>query len=405
MNTLSAARVAAGLTTLLAAISLPAAEPVAPPPTVAASGGPAVSGLLAKGEPAPAFSVVGPKGEPIHLRDFTGKILVLDVSATWCGPCQAAMPNNDRIARKYRDQGVVLLGVTADDTQANYDGWIRRNADKYAFTMAFDPLGREGWKSSVFHTAYRIGAFPTLYVIGRDGRIVESLTGGGPGDDFRLEYALSRAGAKVDLATLPPEPPREPAGPRPSPIIGGMGKPAGGGFTPERLGSVPRGAPVKDFAVTTADGRRVSLSELRGHPVLLHFNTGKGPQTWVEKVALTYAPQGLQTLVIFSATDQADFERWVAAHPTPPFTVAWDPAGKAWTDNLTNTVFGIGMYPVTAVIDAEGRLWSGTIGMGDKVIAMAYSMLARNGISLTQDHSEALVAAGGALGASGTLPR
>lgn len=405
MKILSSARGAARLTIALLAASVHAADPASVAPTVAASGGPAASGLLARGEPAPAFSVVGPKGESIRLSDFAGKILVLDVSATWCGPCQAAMPNNDRIARKYRDQGVILLGVTADDTQANYDGWIQRNAAKYAFTMAVDPAGREGWNASVFHTAYRIGAFPTIYVIGRDGRIVESLTGGGPGDDFRLEYALARAGAKVDLASLPPEPPRDPAGPRSLPLMGGMAKPAPGGFTPERLGSVPRGAPIKDFAVTTADGRSVRLSELRGHPVLLHFNTAKGPQAWVEKIALTYAPQGLQTLVVFSATEQADFTRWANEHPNAPFTVAWDPAGKAWTDNLTNTVFGVGMYPVTVVIDAEGRLWSGTIGMGDKVVAMAYSMLARNDINLTKDHWETLVAAGGAIGARETQAR
>ena len=81
--------------------------------------------------------------------------------------------------------------------------------------------------------------------------------------------------------------------------------------------------------------------------------------------------------------------------------MGWDPAGKAWTDSLTNTIFGVGMYPVTVFIDAEGRLWSGAIGMGDKVLAMTYSMLARNGIRLTEEHFEALVKAGGALGAGG----
>lgn len=405
MITRSTPRLATLLALPLLPLPLVAAETVSATPTVAASSAPAANRLLAKGESAPAFNVVGPKGEAIRLSDFAGKILILDVSATWCGPCQAAMPNNDRIARKYRDHGVVLLGVTADDTKANYDGWIQRNAAKYAFTMAFDPAARDGWNASVFNTAYKIGSFPTIYVIGRDGRIAETLTGGGPGDDFRLEYALARAGAKVDLASLPPEPPKDPVAARPAPIMGGMGKPAGGGFTPDRLGSVTRGTAVKDFAVTTSDGRSVRLSELRGHPVLIHFNTGKGPQPWVEKLALTYAAQGLQTLVVFSATEKTDFERWVAEHPAPPFTVAWDPAGKAWTDNLTNTVFGVGMYPVTAVIDAEGRLWSGTIGMGEKVLAMAYSMLARNGIQLTESHFEALVAAGGAMRAGGTSSR
>ena len=59
------------------------------------------------------------------------------------------MPNNDRVYQKYADQGVVLLGVTADDTRAAYDGWVQRNATKYKFKMAFDPAGKEVWKGNV----------------------------------------------------------------------------------------------------------------------------------------------------------------------------------------------------------------------------------------------------------------
>jgi peroxiredoxin len=405
MNRLPLCLLAAALSLSSPSGVVRASEPLAAATSVPASTNSAPQRLLTRGTPAPSFSVVGANGETIRLSDFSGKILILDVSATWCGPCQAAMPNNDRIARKYRDQGVVLLGVTADDTRANYDGWIKRNAAKYAFNMAFDPAGRDGWNTSIFHTAYQITSFPTIYVIGRDGKIIETLTGGGPGDDFRLEYALARAGAKVDLASLPPESARDLTASQPAPKGGAGPQPSGGSFTPERLGGVTRGTPIKDFSVLTSSGGTVRLSEFRSHPVLLHFNTAKGPQAWVGKLAQTYAAQGLQTLVVFSATEKAEFERWVAENPAPPFSVAWDPAGKAWTDNLTNTVFGVGMYPVTAVIDAEGKLWSGAIGMSAKVQTMTYSMLARNGIQLTDEHFEALVAAGGALPARGTVAR
>ncbi len=174
---------------------------------------------LKAGQAAPEFTVVGPKGEQIKLSDYKGKVVILDVSATWCGPCQLAMPNNDRVFKKYGGQGVVLLGITADDTREAYDGWLKKNDGKYTFTMAFDPAGKENWKTSVFNTGYSVTGFPTMFVIGRDGKVLETLSGGGAGDDYRLEYALARAGVKVDLASIPPEPPKDPNAPKSIPAV------------------------------------------------------------------------------------------------------------------------------------------------------------------------------------------
>ncbi len=372
---------------------------------------------LKAGDAAPDFTVTGAKGETIKLSDFRGKILIVDVSATWCGPCQAAMPNNDRIYQKYAAQGVVLLGVTADDTREAYDGWVKRNDTKYKFRMTFDPAGKDGWEKSVFNTDYHVTGFPMMFVVGRDGKISETVSGGGPGEDYRLEYALARAGAKVDLASIPAEAKKDPNAPKSVPMVAktpampastamiGMGAaaPAGGGFTPEKFGSVARGAEV-DFTLTGIDGQPVKLSSFRGKTLLLQFATSNGPQPWFKKIADTYKDQGVTALAVFSATEREAFDQWVAANPKPGFAVAWDSAGKAWAENVTNTIFGVGMYPATALINAEGKLWSGTIGMGDKVIAMVYSMLARNGVKLTPEHMNALVAAGGAIGAAGGAP-
>ena len=372
---------------------------------------------LKAGDAAPDFTVTGAKGETIKLSDFRGKIVIVDVSATWCGPCQAAMPNNDRIYQKYAAQGVVLLGVTADDTREAYDGWVKRNDTKYKFRMTFDPAGKDGWEKSVFNTDYHVTGFPMMFVVGRDGKISETVSGGGPGEDYRLEYALARAGAKVDLASIPAEAKKDPNAPKSVPMVAktpampastamiGMGAaaPAGGGFTPEKFGSVARGAEV-DFTLTGIDGQPVKLSSFRGKTLLLQFATSNGPQPWFKKIADTYKDQGVTALAVFSATEREAFDQWVAANPKPGFAVAWDSAGKAWAENVTNTIFGVGMYPATALINAEGKLWSGTIGMGDKVIAMVYSMLARNGVKLTPEHMNALVAAGGAIGAAGGAP-
>jgi peroxiredoxin len=347
---------------------------------------------LRRGDEAPDFTVSGPKGEAVRLSDFRGRILIVDVSATWCGPCQAAMPNNDRIYRKYADQGVVLLGVTADDSRAAYDGWIRRNAEKYRFLMTFDPAGRDGWKDSVFDTKYHVTGFPTLFVIGRDGKISEVVSGGGPGDDYRLEYALARAGAKVDLASLPPEPRKDPNAPKSisaslktmaMPAMGMGGPPAasapgGSPLAPAKFGGLARGAAMPDLDLVGPDGKPVKSSEvLRGRTALLVFVDSRGPGSYQKDLLAAYGGKGLVILDVFAATPRDAFDAWVAAHPgADGASVAWDPAGKAWAENASNTEFGIGMYPATAVVGKDGRLVGGFVGFGPKSPTMVKALLA-----------------------------
>ena len=188
------------------------------------------------------------------------------------------------------------------------------------------------------------------------------------------------------------------------PAMIGTGSPApsgGSGFTPDKFGIVARDAMAPDFTVTGTDGRPVKLSSFRGKPLLLQFCTGDGPQAWVGQIAATYKDQGLVALAVFSATDKDTFDKWVAANPNPGFTVAWDPAGKASAENITSTVFGVGTQPATAVIKPDGKLWSGFIGVGEKVVAMTYSSLLRAGIEITAAHGDALIAAGGGFRAGG----
>ncbi len=68
-----------------------------------------------KGKPAPAFTLVTLEGKKVSLADFKGKPVIVNFWATWCGPCKIEMPWFQELEAKYAPQGLVILGIAADE--------------------------------------------------------------------------------------------------------------------------------------------------------------------------------------------------------------------------------------------------------------------------------------------------
>lgn len=68
------------------------------------------------------------EGKAVHLRDYRGKVVVLNFWATWCAPCQDEMPMFVEVEKKWAARGVVFLGASLDDrkTQKNIPGFVQR---------------------------------------------------------------------------------------------------------------------------------------------------------------------------------------------------------------------------------------------------------------------------------------
>ena len=83
------------------------------------SGGPAANGNgvtpALEGKVAPAFTLVDLSGKKVSLADYKGKPVLVNFWATWCGPCKLEMPWFEEFNKKYAGQGLVILGVAADD--------------------------------------------------------------------------------------------------------------------------------------------------------------------------------------------------------------------------------------------------------------------------------------------------
>jgi thiol-disulfide isomerase/thioredoxin len=152
------------------------------------------SPLLAVGSVAPDFTAQTPEGGPIKLSDFKGKVVILDFWATWCGPCKVSMPGLQKIYDEVRDQGVVVLSLNVFDAKDPFDNWIEINRGKvYNFTFAFDPAGRG--KDSIASAKFNVAGIPTMYIIGRDGKVAATLVGSG--NEKNIVKALSDLGIKT----------------------------------------------------------------------------------------------------------------------------------------------------------------------------------------------------------------
>lgn len=68
-----------------------------------------------QGKVAPGFTLVDLDGKKVSLADFKGKPVLVNFWATWCGPCKLEMPWFQEFGQKYAAQGLIVLGLAADD--------------------------------------------------------------------------------------------------------------------------------------------------------------------------------------------------------------------------------------------------------------------------------------------------
>lgn len=137
---------------------------------------------IGPGEAMPAIEAAGwLNGPPPDLDRLKGSVVVVDEWASWCRPCRDKAPDLVKTHEKYREKGVVFLGLTRQGDAEEMEG-VRRFVSELGISWP------NGYGAQA--TLERFGAqgIPAIWVIGRDGRVVWNEDGGG-----ELEEAIERA--------------------------------------------------------------------------------------------------------------------------------------------------------------------------------------------------------------------
>ncbi len=130
------------------------------------------------GDRAPRFELADDQGRGVSLRDYAGKVVLLNFWATWCPPCVQEMPSLNGTYERFREDGFVVLGISVDEDVGEYAGFLRDAG--VTFPTARDPE-RE------VSTRYGTVKYPESYLISRDGRVLRKYVG--PEDWSRPEIA------------------------------------------------------------------------------------------------------------------------------------------------------------------------------------------------------------------------
>jgi peroxiredoxin len=122
-----------------------------------------------KGEVAPDFSLPALEGGEQSLRDYRGRVVLLNFWATWCGPCRAEMPDMQAVYEELRDRGFVVVAVNGGEGRERVQSFVEE------FGLTFPVLVDE--EREVLRQ-YGVRGFPTTFVIDGDGVIQQVIVGG-----------------------------------------------------------------------------------------------------------------------------------------------------------------------------------------------------------------------------------
>ena len=121
------------------------------------------------GKPAPDFTLPGLDGNMVQLSDFRGKVVLINVWATWCQPCVAEMPSLEKLYRQLKGENFEILAVSIDTPGAVAVAPFMKN-NNLSFPALIDSQG-------LIKTTYKVTGVPESFIVNRQGILAKKIIG------------------------------------------------------------------------------------------------------------------------------------------------------------------------------------------------------------------------------------
>ena len=113
-------------------------------------------------------------GSKFKLADYRGKVVLVNLWATWCGPCRSEIPDLIKVSQEFKPKGVEIIGLTNEDRE-QFEQKVKDFVSEFKITYKI------GWGDQTFALALMQGQvrnnIPQSFVISRDGRVVKRFIG------------------------------------------------------------------------------------------------------------------------------------------------------------------------------------------------------------------------------------
>jgi len=151
-----------------------------------------VADALGAGDIAPPIGLPDQAGQLVDLSKLEGKVVLIDFWASWCRPCKQEMPVLEALHKKYRADGLVVVGINIDSKAKKMRSFLK--ATPVTFRQVRD-------EKLIVANRYEPPAMPSSFFVGRDGRIRYVHEGFRKGDAEKLESQVKALLAEETVAS------------------------------------------------------------------------------------------------------------------------------------------------------------------------------------------------------------